>query len=150
MNRTAGCFVAACVMGTVHAAFSGYWAAGGRWMLGTVGAWATEWVDTEPTTARSVLLGLTLFKLAAAVLPLLAYLGRVPLRRAIFALSWAGSILLILWGGLSFVGAAVGLVLTSENQHVKLGHLFFDGLYVLWGAALLAGLRATPYVRGNT
>ncbi|MGA9873876.1 MAG: DUF3995 domain-containing protein [Rhodococcus sp. (in: high G+C Gram-positive bacteria)] len=141
-RRATRCFVAACVVGVVHAAFSGYWAAGGRWLLGTVGAWATDWVDAEPATARSVLLGLTAFKLAAAVLPLLAHLGRVPLRRTILAVSWAGAALLLVWGGLSFVGAVIGLIASSEGREVKIGHLFFDGLFVLWGAALLLGLLA--------
>lgn len=109
-------------------------------MLGTVGAWATEWVGTDPTTAKSVLAGLTAFKLAAAVLPLLAHLGRVPLQRAIFAISRAGSVLLIVWGGVSFAGAVIGLIATSENRDVKIGHLFFDGAFLLWGAALLTGL----------
>lgn len=139
-NRTTGYFTAACIIGIVHAAFSGYWAAGGRWMLGTVGGWATEWVDTEPATAKTVLAGLTAFKLAAAVLPLLAQLGRVPLRRTIFAISWVGSVLLIVWGGVSFAGAVIGLIATSENRDVKIGHLFFDGAFFLWGAALLTGL----------
>lgn len=112
-------------------------------MLATVGSFAVDWVETDPVTARSVLLGLTLVKLAAAVLPLLAYLGRVPLPRTIFAISWVGAGLLVLWGGLSFVGAAVGLLLSADNQTVKVGHLFFDGAFLLWGAALLLGLRAS-------
>ncbi|ORI21241.1 DUF3995 domain-containing protein [Rhodococcus sp. 1168] len=139
-SKTTRYFAAACIIGVVHAAFSGYWAAGGRWMLGTVGSWATEWVDTDPGTARSVLAGLTVFKLAAAVLPLLALLGMVPLRPLIFAISWAGSVLLIVWGGLSFVGAVIGLIASDDNREVKIGHLFFDGAFFLWGAALLAGL----------
>lgn len=28
----------------------------------------------------------------------------------------------------------------SENRDVKIGHLFFDGAFLLWGAALLTGL----------
>ncbi len=111
-------------------------------MLGTVGAWATDWVDADPTTAHSVLAGLTMVKLAAAILPLLAHLGRVSLRQIIFAVSWAGSIVLILWGGLSFVGAMIGLIDAADNRDVKIGHLFFDGVFLAWGAALLAGLIA--------
>ncbi|WP_415971153.1 DUF3995 domain-containing protein [Rhodococcus sp. 077-4] len=133
-------FAIACALGTIHAAFSGYWAAGGRWMLDTVGAFATDWVDTEPATARTALLVLTLVKLAAAILPLLAARGTVPLRAPIFAISWAGSVLLILWGGLSFGGAVIGLIASDENRDVKYGHLFFDGIFLLWGAALLTAL----------
>ncbi|MBY4127241.1 DUF3995 domain-containing protein [Rhodococcus fascians] len=149
-------FAIACALGIVHAAFSGYWAAGGRWMLNTVGSFATEWVDRDPQTARTALLVLALVKLAAAILPALAYMNRPRLEaqnRArvpvlILGISWPGSILLILWGGASFVGAVIGLIGSDENRSVKYGHLFFDGIFLLWGATLLTALilaRRTPY-----
>lgn len=116
-------------------------------MLDSVGSFATEWADTEPDTARMSLLGLTLVKLAAATLPLLAARGVVVPRAPVYIISWAGSVLLILWGGVSFVGAAIGLVLSAENRAVKYGHLFFDGLFLLWGTALLAALLVAR--RGN-
>ncbi|MEK8073738.1 DUF3995 domain-containing protein [Rhodococcoides navarretei] len=145
---TIGFFAIACALGIVHAAFSGYWAAGGRWMLDTVGSFATEWVDTEPQTARTALLVLTLVKLAAAIFPALAYLNRprlaarnrTRLPSLILGISWPGSVLLILWGGASFVGAVIGLIASDENRSVKYGHLFFDGIFLLWGAALLTAL----------
>ncbi|MCJ0978509.1 DUF3995 domain-containing protein [Rhodococcus sp. ARC_M12] len=145
---TIGFFAIACALGIVHAAFSGYWAAGGRWMLDTVGSFATEWVDTEPQTARTALLVLTLVKLAAAILPALAYLNRprlaarnrTRLPSLILGISWPGSVLLILWGGASFVGAVIGLIASDENRSVKYGHLFFDGTFLLWGAALVTAL----------
>ncbi|WP_218828574.1 DUF3995 domain-containing protein [Rhodococcus sp. 15-649-2-2] len=141
-------FAIACALGIVHAAFSAYWAAGGRWMLDTVGAFATEWVDSEPATARTALLVLALVKLAAAILPALAYMNRPRLAAqnrtwvpsSILGISWPGSVLLILWGGASFVGAVIGLVVSDENRGVKYGHLFFDGIFLLWGAALLTAL----------
>ncbi|MBY4210480.1 DUF3995 domain-containing protein [Rhodococcus fascians] len=149
-------FAIACVLGIIHAAFSAYWAAGGRWMLDTVGAFATEWADSEPATARTALLVLALVKLAAAILPALAYLNRPRLAAQnrtrvpslIFGISWPGSVLLILWGGASFIGAVIGLVVSDENRSVKYGHLFFDGIFLLWGAALLTALilsRKAPY-----
>ncbi|MEH6793014.1 MAG: DUF3995 domain-containing protein [Rhodococcus sp. (in: high G+C Gram-positive bacteria)] len=141
-------FAIACALGIVHAAFSGYWAAGGRWMLDTVGSFATEWVDTEPQTARTALLVLTLVKLAAAILPALAYMNRPRLAAQnrtrlpsfILGISWPGSVLLILWGGASFIGAVIGLIASDENRSVKYGHLFFDGIFLLWGTALLTAL----------
>ncbi|MGV8871677.1 MAG: DUF3995 domain-containing protein [Rhodococcus sp. (in: high G+C Gram-positive bacteria)] len=149
-------FAIACALGIVHAAFSGYWAAGGRWMLDTVGAFATEWVDSEPATARTALLVLALVKLAAAILPALAYMNRPRLAAQnrtrvpsfVLGISWPGSVLLILWGGASFIGAVIGLIASDENRHVKYGHLFFDGIFLLWGASLLTALilaRRTPY-----
>lgn len=117
-------------------------------MLDTVGSFATEWVDTEPQTARTALLVLTLVKLAAAILPALAYLNRprlaaqnrTRLPSLILGISWPGSVLLILWGGASFIGAVIGLIASDENRSVKYGHLFFDGIFLLWGAALLTAL----------
>ncbi|MDV6260219.1 DUF3995 domain-containing protein [Rhodococcoides yunnanense] len=160
-------FAIACALGIVHAVFSAYWAAGGRWMLDTVGAFATEWVDSEPATARTALLVLALVKLAAAILPALAYMNRPRLAAQnrtwlpslILGISWPGSVLLILWGGASFVGAVIGLVVSDENldpgrsagsspDGVKYGHLFFDGIFLAWGAALLTALilsRKAPY-----
>ncbi|MGB2722760.1 DUF3995 domain-containing protein [Rhodococcus sp. SBT000017] len=149
-------FAIACALGIVHAAFSGYWASGGRWMLDTVGSFATEWVDSEPETARTALLVLALVKLGAAILPGLAYMNRprlaarnrTRLPSLVLGISWPGSVLLILWGGASFVGAVIGLIASDENRSVKYGHLFFDGIFLLWGAALLTALilaRKTPY-----
>ncbi|MDV6232896.1 MULTISPECIES: DUF3995 domain-containing protein [Rhodococcus] len=151
-----GYFAIAGALGLVHAAFSGYWAAGGRWMLNTVGSFATEWVETEPQTARTALLVLTLLKLAAAILPALAYMNRprlaaqnrTRLPAIVLGISWPGSVLLILWGGTSFVGAVIGLIASDENRSVKYGHLFFDGIFLLWGATLLTALilsRKAPY-----
>ncbi|OZD62043.1 hypothetical protein CH272_23070 [Rhodococcus sp. 05-340-1] len=151
-----GYFAIACALGIVHAAFSGYWAAGGRWMLSSVGSFATEWVDTEPQTAKTALLALALVKLGAAILPALAYMNRprlaaqnrTRLPSSILGISWPGSVLLILWGGASFVGAVIGLIASDENRSVKYGHLFFDGIFLLWGAALLTALilsRKAPY-----
>ncbi|MFY2789018.1 DUF3995 domain-containing protein [Rhodococcus sp. MALMAid1271] len=141
-------FAIACALGIVHAAFSAYWAAGGRWMLDTVGAFATEWVDTEPATAKTALLVLALVKLAAAILPALAYMNkprltaqsRARVASLILGISWPGSVLLIAWGGLSFFGAVIGLIASDENRSVKFGHLLFDGIFLLWGASLLTAL----------
>ncbi len=125
-------------------------------MLDTVGAFATEWVDSDPATARTALLVLALVKLGAAILPALAYMNRPRLAAQnrtrvpslILGISWPGSVLLILWGGASFVGAVIGLIASDENRSVKYGHLFFDGIFLLWGAALLTALilaRKTAY-----
>lgn len=125
-------------------------------MLSSVGSFATEWVDTEPQTAKTALLALALVKLGAAVLPALAYMNRprlaaqnrARLPSSILGISWPGAVLLILWGGASFVGAVIGLIASDENRSVKYGHLFFDGIFLLWGAALLTALilsRKAPY-----
>lgn len=125
-------------------------------MLDTVGAFATEWVDSDPAAARTALLVLALVNLGAAILPALAYMNRPRLAAQnrtrmpslILGISWPGSVLLILWGGASFVGAVIGLIASDENRSVKYGHLFFDGIFLLWGAALLTALilaRKTAY-----
>ncbi|WP_179277658.1 hypothetical protein [Rhodococcus sp. 14-2496-1d] len=42
----------------------------------------------------------------------------------------------------------IGSIASDENRSVKYGHLFFDGIFLLWGAALLTALilaRKTAY-----
>lgn len=143
VDRSARWFVLAGVVGVLHAAFSGYWAAGGRWMLATVGTWASDWTDRDPATAGMVLLILAIVKLTAALLPIPAARGTTPLAWLVLGLAWPGAILLLLWGGVSFAGAGMGLVLTSGPHTVQYGHLFFDGLFLVWGAALFTGLIHT-------
>lgn len=69
------------MLGTVHAAWSLYWAVGGKILLDTVGQWAVKASREDPALAFWGLLAITMVKLAAAWTPLLAEIGRVPARR---------------------------------------------------------------------
>ncbi|GAA3389541.1 DUF3995 domain-containing protein [Cryptosporangium minutisporangium] len=143
-------FVAACVAGLVHAAFSAYWALGGTWLLDTVGALADELRGMGAGTLLLTIGTVALVKAAGAVVPLLVERGRFPrLRRPVRALSWAGGALLVVYGGVNTVVAGavlLGWISTDEpvDRASMLGHaLLWDPLFALWGALLLVGLAVT-------
>ena len=68
----------ACTVGLLHAAFSLYWALGGRWLLETVGKGPEEMLNKTAIGATGALLLIALFKALAAVIPVLNAQGRMP------------------------------------------------------------------------
>lgn len=141
-GRGRGALLLAGVLGTLHAAVSLYWGAGGQWLLETLGRRLTEafagW--------EWVLLPVGLVKLAAAWVPLLAARAGWPLRRLTRGACWLGAAVLVVWGGLNTV---VGnLVLAGAivpdggfDRPGMVGHAFlWDPLFLAWGLALLVGL----------
>lgn len=139
----------ACALGLVHAAFSLYWALGGRWLLDTVGQGAVDLARQQPQTAFWLLLAVALFKGAAAIIPLLNAQGQMPWPGLWRGMSWVGSVFLILYGGVFAITA--GLVLTGVinpagdiDRMGMVGHaLLWDPLFLLWGVFLLAHLWLT-------
>lgn len=133
------------MLGSLHAVWSLYWAAGGTWLLETVGQWAVEAAEDSPAAALAGLIAVSTAKLAAAWIPLLAESRRVPWRRLWRALGWIGGPFLILYGGADVVaGSAVllGLLEVGDTDTTGLlGHaLLWGPHFVLWGAALTVGL----------
>ena len=159
-SRRAGFFLwAACVLGVIHAAFSLYWALGGRWLLATVGRFAVQTSDEAPLQAGLLLAGTALLKAAAAVIPLTAAYGRFPFPGLIRILSWIGGAGLVVYGGANTVAAAAVLAgwipaaADADLEGLK-GHAWlWDPLFLAWGAALLAYLfisrAAAQPVRGG-
>lgn len=142
---------AAFAAGTVHAAFSTYWAMGGQWLLATVGQWAVVRAAEDPAAARSTLLIVAGAKLLAAVLPVLVIYGRLPRPRAWRTLCWIGGIGLVLYGGLNILvsNAVLAGILRPAGGYDKaamIGHAWlWDPLFFIWGAALsLALLLSRP------
>lgn len=138
-------FWAAAALGSLHAAWSIYWAAGGTWLLETVGQWAVEAAEDSPTMALVGLLAVSAAKLAAAWIPLLAESGRIPGRRVWRTLGWFGGPFLILYGGADVVAGSAVLMGLLEVEGADttgvLGHtLLWGPHFALWGAALTAGL----------
>jgi Protein of unknown function (DUF3995) len=137
---------AACTFGLIHAAFSGYWAFGGDWLLRTVGQWAVRLADAAPVQASIVLAAVALVKVAAAVVPVLNAYGRLPWSRLWRAISWVGASALILYGGANVIIAWLVLsgVITPTGGYDRmsmLGHaVLWDPLFLLWGLALLGHL----------
>ena len=65
-----GLLGAAAGVGLVHAAFTVYWAAGGRWLLRTVGAWAVRLADSSPLACAVVLGAVAVLKCVGALVPI--------------------------------------------------------------------------------
>lgn len=148
VQTTSRWFVVAAALGSVHAAFSAYWAVGGDWMLASVGAWAVEAQDGRSVSVVLALATIAVVKLVAAWFPYLAEAGRLPWRDLCRTISWPGSILLIVYGAVNVVisGAAlIGLLGDEpENREALLGHTFAWGpLFTAWGIALLGGLAVS-------
>ncbi|GAA5513324.1 hypothetical protein Dcar01_02057 [Deinococcus carri] len=142
----------ACLLGLIHAAFSLYWAGGGRWLLNTVGQWAVELGQQAPRQAFWLLLLIALFKAAAAIIPLLNTRGRLPWPRLWRGISWVGGIFLILYGGANTLTAwavLAGVIRTESFDRASLaGHAaLWDPLFFLWGLFLTLHLFQTR--RGN-
>jgi len=141
--------VAAAAVGLVHAGFTIYWAAGGRWLLRTVGSWAVELADDRPRAAGAVLGVVALVKIAGSVIPVLVETGHVGGRRRWRALEWAGAVVLVGYGLLNVLvaWAVLGGLLTSAggyDRSAELGHAaLWDPLFLLWGLLLAAGLATT-------
>lgn len=139
----------ASVVGLAHAAFSFYWAFGGRWLLDTVGQGAVDLAEDSPLVAAAVLIAAGSVKAAGAVVPLLVEQGTLPGRRWWRLMEWAGSVLLIGYGGLLTAVSSAVLAGWIEveggyDRTGMLGHaLLWDPLFFLWGVALAVGLWRT-------
>ncbi|MCQ1948809.1 DUF3995 domain-containing protein [Arthrobacter sp. zg-Y859] len=147
------CLWTACAAGLLHAAFSLYWALGGRWLLDTVGQWAVQESTEAPLRAGLLLGAVAAFKAAAALVPTAAAYGRVPWPGLWRTVSWIGAVVLVLYGGANTVvsnAVLAGLIRpeTGYNRMATIGHAWlWDPLFLLWGAALLGYLvlsRAVP------
>ena len=134
------------LIGVVHAGFSAYWALGGRWLLATVGQWAVD-LATERPLAGAIALGLVAAaKLLGATIPIGVAYRRVPWPRFCRAISWAGGLLLVAYGGVNTVVALAvlgGAVRTGGGYDAAAmrGHAYlWDPLFLLWGGALVLSL----------
>ena len=137
---------AAAGVGLVHAAFSLYWALGGRWLLATVGPWAVHLADTAPLAGALALALVAAVKVAAAAVPLLNNGRRLPAPRLWWRLCALGAAVLVLYGGANTVA---GLAELSGLLHphggydhaAMLGHAaLWDPLFLAWGLLLAWGL----------
>ncbi|UKA75074.1 DUF3995 domain-containing protein [Arthrobacter sp. FW306-07-I] len=85
-------------------------------------------------------------KLLAATIPVAVAYGRMPRRRFWRAVSWAGGLLLVVYGGVNIIvsGAVLGGVVRPAGGYdlnAMIGHAWlWDPLFFLWGAALVLSL----------
>lgn len=137
-----GSFIAAAVLGTIHAVFSIYWAAGGTWLVWSLGSSLLATFEGR----EWFLFPVGVVKLIAAASPLLLARWGWPGRRTTRAACWLGAGVLIIWGG---VNAVVGnLVLAGVIQPEAgydrpgmVGHAYlWDPLFLAWGVAVALGM----------
>lgn len=152
LSRTLGW--AACAAGTVHAAFSLYWAFGGRWLLSTVGNSAVDYAARAPLEAGLLLGTVGIVKLLAAATPVAVIYGQVPWPRFWRAVCWIGGMFLVLYGAANTAaGAAVlaGVIRPADGYDAAMiGHsLLWDPLFLIWGAALCLALRFSRRAAGS-
>jgi Protein of unknown function (DUF3995) len=130
----------ACVIGLIHAGFSLYWALGGRWLLDTVGQWATNLASQSPRAVFAALAFIAVLKATAAIIPMLNASGTLPFARLWRGLSWVGGIFLVLYGGLNTLVAWLvlsGLIQSDFDRISMVGHAaIWDPLFFLWGVFL--------------
>lgn len=143
-----GWFVAAAVLGLLHAAPSAAWAAGSTFLLETVAAQAAAIRSLGAAGAAAVLGGIAFAKGCAAVVPLIVELRRPRGRRFCRAVTLVGAVVLVVWGLYGMTGAALllaGVVAPASGAldvPGALGHLLlWDPLFAAWGVVLLVGLR---------
>lgn len=151
-DRRAGArwLLAAACAGSVHAGFSLYWAAGGTWLLETVGQWAVRAAEEGGPLVTGGLTAIGVAKLVASWVPVVVERRRPALlRRWVRAVSWVGAAGLLLYGGANTAIAALILagVIRPDGGYdhaAMIGHaLLWDPLFAVWGLFLAVGLALT-------
>ncbi|XVX19792.1 DUF3995 domain-containing protein [Actinomycetota bacterium] len=135
----------AALAGTLHGLASLYWAAGGDWLLSTLGP---DLVDRF-ADMRWVLAPIGMVKVGFALAPVLLARRGWPGGRFSRLMCWLGAAVLTAWGGLNTLAA--NLVLAGAirpdggyDRDGMIGHaLLWDPLFLVWGVALAVGLWLT-------
>jgi hypothetical protein len=144
---------ATCVVAALYAVVSFYWALGGTAGLDTLGGSLEELARKDDPMVLWLAGAAGMLKVAGAALALALVRpwGRVVPRRLLLAAVWAGSAVLVLYGGLYvIVGALVlaGVVDVSgtvDRTALWWHVLVWDLWFLVWG--VLLGLAARHYGR---
>lgn len=144
---------AACVVAALYAVVSFYWALGGTAGIDTLGGELEQLArDGDPLVLwLAGAAGVLKVAGAALALALVRPWGRVVPRRLLLVAAWAGSVVLVLYGGLNVVGGALVLAGTVDvsgplDRTALWWHvLVWDLWFLVWG--LLLGLAAWRYGR---
>ena len=136
----------AALIGSIHAGFSAYWAFGGDWLLGALGA-VTDRFESGSTATIGALLAVAVLKGLLAWGPLLTrrWIGfaGIAVRKAA---AFGGLVLAIYGTVLTVVGlvALTGVFGEPSDPVALTGHaVLWDPLFALWGVLLLLGLAKT-------
>lgn len=143
--------VLAGAFGTIHAAFSVFWAVGGTWLLWSVGSGLRETFHGR----EWLLVPIGVAKFVAASAPILFASVAWPARTLTRGISWFGGLVLIVWGGLNTVTGNLvlaGIIVPQRgyDRAGMIGHAYlWDPLFLAWGVALVIGLIATRMPRDH-
>lgn len=125
------------IAGIVHTLFSLYWGLGGNAGLITVGSWVFTLSARFGIWINMALIVVALIKFGATVIPLTL---TNHFDKRIYYISLAGSVFLILYGGINTI---VGWlkhfkIIENHNYFSTIGQAFvWDPLFLLWGIGLL-------------
>ena len=139
----------AAVWAGIFAAISLYWALGGMIGIDTVGGELADLARSGGAKAELLAWGVTVTKAAGVVfaLALVRHWGRIFPRRLLLAAGWAGTALLVLYGGV-LVGVellvAVGIIdgASDMDYYAFYWHLaLWDPYFLVWGVLLGIAVR---------
>lgn len=104
-------------------------------------------VSAERPLAAGITLGLVAtVKLLGATIPVGVAYGRLPWPRLWRGVSWAGGLLLVVYGGINTIvalGVLAGVIRPEGGYDAvaMMGHAYlWDPLFLLWGGALVLSL----------
>lgn len=147
---------AACVVGLAYAAVSLYWAAGGTWLLSTVGGTLAQPGHGRAAAIIVAIWAAVVLKLIGAIVPLAStqvtpLLSAPAWRRRLRVLAWAEAAILTTYG-LVLTGAGLlvqsGLIAPSADaDHRALAwHAYlWDPWFLLWGVLVTAALARSRH-----
>jgi Protein of unknown function (DUF3995) len=139
------------VVGLAYAAVSVYWAAGGTWLLDTVGGGLGQQGRAGDLGVIVAVWAAAVLKVAGAVVPLAAVGGTAwrpagPRRRLLRVLAWAEAVILTAYG---LVLAGAGLLVQSgviapaagaDHRALAWHAYLWDPWFLLWGVLAAAAL----------
>ena len=150
--------LAGLVVGLAYAAISVYWAAGGRWLLNTVGISLSQPGQAGHLAALLAVWAAAGVKAFAAVLPLLA-IGVWPrtanggLRRLARVLTWVEAAILTGYGlvltasGLLVQAGVIKAAAHADRLALKWHAYLWDPWFLIWGIFVFLALWRTSPVR---
>ncbi len=141
------------VLGVLYAAVSIYWGCGGTALLASVGG-AFQRAGEHGSVGLVAVVWLTaLLKLLAALLGVVAVIGRPalapPQRRRLRTAAWAAALILGLYGGvLSVAGwllqaGVISPAAHADHEALRWHAFVWDPWFLAWGVLLAIGLRLT-------
>lgn len=141
---------AGCVVGLAYAAISVYWAAGGTWLLDTVGGTLGQQGAVNPGIILAVW-GAAVLKIIGAIVPLAA-VGVIPgeattsRRRQLRGLTWVEAAILTAYGlvltcaGLLVQSGVIASGAGADHRALAWHAYLWDPWFLLWGVLVTAAL----------